>query len=59
MGVTTPFTLKEKHVQNPETMLAGQNQLTGCKGVRLRLSRSEEGCSIRDEKTPTVEGLVH
>jgi len=40
-------------------MLAGQNQLTGCKGVRLRLSRPEEGCSVRDEKTPPVGGLMH
>jgi len=54
MGVTTPFPLKEKHVQNPETMLAGRNQLTGCNGVKLRLSRPEEGCSIRDEETPIV-----
>jgi len=57
--VTTPFPLKEKHVQNPETMSAGQNQLTGCKGVRLRLSRPEEGCSITDKKIPTVGELAH
>jgi hypothetical protein len=54
MGVTTPFPLKGKHVQNPETMLAAQNQLRGCNGIKLRLPRPEEGCSIRDEETPIV-----
>jgi len=58
-GDDNPIPIKEKHVQNSETMLAGQNQLTGCKGVKVRLSRPEEGCSITDKKTPTVGGLLH
>jgi hypothetical protein len=46
--------MKQKHVQNPETMLAGQNQLTGCTGAKMRQPRPQEGCSTRDEETPSV-----
>jgi len=59
MEVTIPFPLKEKHIQNPETMLVGQNQFTGCNGIKLRLSRPEDGSRIRDEETPIVRGLMH